>query len=163
MSSFLMALENTALSQWVLGSIYGYGVILTFHSLGLGLLVGLLLVIALRLLGFLEDLALPPLARFLPFVWIGFVCNAVSGVILFMADAQKNFYSGTFWIKMLAIAVGLAFALHLKRTALRSPAADGVPTPATRALAAASIVAWIVAVIAGRLLAYVDYVGGLEP
>ena len=35
-----MMLENLELSQWVLGSIWGYPVFLTFHSLGLGLLVG---------------------------------------------------------------------------------------------------------------------------
>ncbi len=34
MDNFLLMLEGLSLSQWVLGSIWGYPVLLTFHSLG---------------------------------------------------------------------------------------------------------------------------------
>jgi len=156
MTDFLFALENTALSQWVLGSINGYPIVLSFHSLGLGLLVGLLTIIALRILGVMPEQPLAPLRKFLPWVWIAFIVNAVSGVILFMADANKNFHSATFWIKMLAVAVGMAFAVHVGRTVLRDTA-PAEPSPGTRTFAVVSLIAWTGAIVAGRLIAYVTY------
>jgi hypothetical protein len=160
MEAFLLSLENTALSQWVLGSIRGYPIVLSFHSLGLGLLVGLLTIIALRILGFMPQQPLAPLRKFMPWVWLGFAVNLVSGVVLFMADAVKDFYSWTFWIKMLSIAVGIAFAVHASNTVLRSPVAETGPSQGTKVFAVVSLFAWLVAVVAGRLIAYLVYAGG---
>lgn len=157
MTDFLFALENTALSQWVLGSIHGYPIVLSFHSLGLGLLVGLLTIIALRILGFMPTQPLPPFRKFLPWVWAAFIVNAASGIVLFMADANKNFHSVTFWIKMLSVAVGMAFAVHLGRTALSATAPAAEPSQRTRVFASLSLVAWLGAIVAGRLIAYVAY------
>lgn len=160
MESFLRSLEDTALSQWVLGSIRGYPIVLSFHSLGLGLLVGLLTIISLRILGFMPQQPLAPMRKFLPWIWAGFAVNLVSGVVLFMADAVKDAHSWTFWIKMVSVAVGIAFAVHLRNTVLRSPVAETGPSRGTRVFAVISLVAWLGAVVAGRLIAYVVYAGG---
>jgi uncharacterized membrane protein len=154
MDNFLMMLENLDLSQWVLGSIWGYPILLTFHSLGLGLLVGLLIVIDLRVLGFAKPLPLTELRRLMPWVWVGFTFNALSGVVLFMADARKDFYSNSFRWKMLSILIGLLVAVYLNNKVLRE---DTTETPAlARVLAAASLVSWTGAVVAGRLIAYLS-------
>ena len=154
MDNFLMMLENLALSQWVLGSIWGYPVFLTFHSLGLALLVGLLVVIDLRVLGMAKPLPLSELRRLMPWVWLGFAFNAVSGVVLFMADARKDYYSNSFRWKMLSIVVGLAIAVYLNRKVLPENTAE---TPAlAKALAVASLASWTGAVVSGRLIAYLS-------
>ena len=149
-----MMMQDLALSQWVLGSIWGYPVFLTFHSLGLGLLVGLLLIIDLRVLGFAKPLPLSELRKLMPYVWFGFVLNAVSGVVLFMADAIKDFYSNSFRWKMLSIAVGLAVAVALNRTVLREDTRD--TPPLAKALATLSLLCWVGAIVSGRLIAYLS-------
>lgn len=149
-----MMLENLDLSQWVLGSIWGYPIFLTFHSLGLGLLVGLLLIIDLRVLGFAKPLPLSELRKLMPWVWFGFVLNAVSGVVLFMADATKDFYSNSFRWKIFSIVVGLVIAVVLKNGALREDTED---TPAmAKVLATLSLVSWAGAIVSGRLIAYLS-------
>ena len=154
MDNFLMVLENLALSQWVLGSIWGYPVFLTFHSLGLGLLVGLLLIIDLRVLGFAKPLPLSELRKLMPYVWFGFVLNAASGVVLFMADATKDFYSNSFRWKMLSIAIGLVVAVVLNRTVLREDTRD--TPPLAKVLATVSLLSWVGAIVSGRLIAYLS-------
>jgi hypothetical protein len=154
MDNFLMMMQDLALSQWVLGSIWGYPVFLTFHSLGLGLLVGLLLIIDLRVLGFAKPLPLSELRKLMPYVWFGFVLNAASGVVLFMADATKDYYSNSFRWKMLSIAVGLAVAVALNRTVLREDTRD--TPPLAKALATLSLLCWVGAIVSGRLIAYLS-------
>lgn len=154
MDNFLMMLENLALSQWVLGSIWGYPVLLSFHSLGLGLLVGLLVVIDVRLLGLAKPLPLSELRKLMPWVWVGFVANAVSGVILFMADATKDYYSNSFRWKMLSIVVGIAIAVYLSRKVLREEVTE--TPPLAKVLATVSLVSWTGAIVAGRLIAYLS-------
>lgn len=154
MDNFLMMLENLALSQWVLGSIWGYPVLLSFHSLGLGLLVGLLVVIDMRLLGVAKPVPLSELQKLMPWVWVGFVANAVSGVILFMADATKDYYSNSFRWKMLSIVVGIAIAVYLNKRVLRAGMVE--PPPVAKVLATVSLVSWTGAIVAGRLIAYLS-------
>jgi len=154
MDNFLMMLENLALSQWVLGSIWGYPVFLTFHSLGLGLLVGLLVVIDLRILGLARPLPLVEMRRLMPWVWVGFVANAVSGVVLFMADATKDYYSNSFRWKMLSIAVGIGIAVYLDRKVLKAEV--GETSGLAKGLATVSLVSWTGAIVAGRLIAYLS-------
>jgi hypothetical protein len=154
MDNFLMMLENLDLSQWVLGSIWGYPIFLTFHSLGLGLLVGLLLIIDLRVLGFAKPLPLSELRKLMPYVWFGFVLNAISGVVLFMADATKDFYSNSFRWKMLSILIGLVVAVTLNGTVLREDTKD--TPPMAKILAIASLLSWVGAIVSGRLIAYLS-------
>ncbi len=154
MDNFLLMLEGLSLSQWVLGSIWGYPVLLTFHSLGLGLLVGLLLVIDLRILGFAKPLPLSSLRRLMPWVWVGFTFNAISGVVLFMADATKDYHSNSFRWKIFSIVVGLLIAVYLNNKVLPE---DTRETPVlARVLAVTSLVSWTGAIVAGRLIAYLS-------
>ena len=59
----LEALQNSAFSQWLLVSEYGYPIFLTLHSLGLAMLVGVLICIDLRVLGIARSIPLPPIKR----------------------------------------------------------------------------------------------------
>lgn len=153
MNDLLSSLENTAVSQWILSSDWGYPILLTLHSLGLGLLVGLLVVIDLRILGFVRALPLGALRKLMPWVWVGFLANAVSGALLFMADATKDFYANSFRIKIVCIVIGVAIAVYLDARVLRDGAALEVPRAAT-VLAWASLASWTGAIVAGRLIAY---------
>jgi hypothetical protein len=156
---FLKALQNSAFATWIQETAYPY--VITAHSVGLATLVGLLILIDLRVLGFVRGLPLPALRKLMPVVWTGFWVNAVSGVMLFSIDAHKDFYSNLFRLKLSAIAVGLILGSFIKSGALLESAEQDphgkVGSLRIRTFAVLSLVSWAGAIISGRLLAYFTY------
>jgi len=155
----LSALQNSAFSTWVQET--AYPLVITAHSIGLALLVGLLVVIDLRVLGFAKGAALPSLRKLMSVVWIGFWCNAISGVMLFIIDAKKDYYSWLFRSKLMLIALGLIMGARITSTVLKKANVYGsenadAPQQA-KVLAAVSLLAWAGAIFVGRWLAYSTY------
>ena len=149
-------LQNSAFTEWFLGSpsIWAYPTVLTLHTVGMAILVGASFVINLRVL---QVSGLIPLHRLQPlyrFVWIGFTINLVSGVLLFITEAADRVVDPVFGIKMASIAVALALGLVVKRRAIDRMDAPQAATVQTRSLAAAALGMWTVAIVAGRLMAY---------
>ena len=99
---FLQWVENLAFSTWIResGSIWGYAMVLTLHTIGLAILVGVSFAVDLRLLGFGKEAQIGPYERYFPIMWIGFWVNAISGVILLMADATTKMINPVFYVKM---------------------------------------------------------------
>lgn len=159
LDNLLKALQESAFANWVQQS--AYPIVITFHSIGLATLVGLLVVIDLRVLGFAKALPLPALRKLMTVVWIGFWVNAISGVMLFSIDAKKDFYSGLFRTKLASIAVGLIIGTIIKNKVLASEAALATPnmdaTAGAKALATLSLLCWAGAIVSGRLLAYFTF------
>jgi hypothetical protein len=153
---WLSTLEGTALATWVResGSLWGYPLILTLHTVGLAMLVGASTVVDLRLLG-ASQLPLPPFERLFTVVWLGFAINAASGTLLFMSDATAKGAQLVFWIKLGCIGVGVAVARLMQRRlfAVRGDAST-TGAPSGRGLAVTSLLAWLGAITAGRLMAY---------
>lgn len=147
-------LEATGLSTWVREgeTIWAFPTILTLHTFGLGLLVGASTVVNLRLLGIGQRLTLAGLRPLFSVMWGGFWLNAVTGSLLFAADATGRGTSALFIIKLLFVALGVATMILIKR-AIDAP--ESAPAPPGKLLASLSLLAWIAAITAGRLLAYV--------
>jgi hypothetical protein len=152
-------LSNTGLAKWIneSESIFGYPGILFLHTLGLAMVVGISAAIDMRLLGVASRIPATALARLFPYVWWGFSINAVSGLLLFIASARRT-ANPLFEVKLALVALGIA-AMSLIQREL-SAIDDGVvpksPTPRKlRWLAAASLIVWLIAIAAGRLVAYV--------
>ena len=162
MTVVLDYLQNLALADWVRSSpsLFAYSTVLTAHGVGLGIVVGVNTVIALRLLGVARDIPLAGLRQLYGIVWIGFSINLVSGLMLFIAEAHTMAAMVAFWAKLLFVASGMVVAVLLKRlyfTDLASVRA-GVVTRVGRNLAIVSLACWYLALIAGRLTAYPDRV-----
>jgi hypothetical protein len=156
---FLTWVEHLPFSTWVResGSLYGYSLILTLHTLGLALLMGISFALDLRLLGFGSESPVGPYERFFPYLWLGFWLNALSGVVLPMADATTKMINPVFYVKMTLIALAMwNVAIIHKRMFTGS-----LPSNA-KALAWTSIILWIGATTAGRLMAYLGPVAGLQ-
>ena len=155
---FLAWLESTF--TWVLAadSVFAYPMILTFHTFGLALLVGVSVGISLRVLGVGKALPLAPMERFYPIMLAGFWFNAVTGMLLFAPEATRWAFNPDFLIKIALIVVAMV-CIYLTRTAVfRDPSvlSSGLPTTKGKVLAASSIAVWVIAITAGRLTAYVD-------
>jgi hypothetical protein len=155
---FLTWVEQLPFSTWVResGSLVGYPLILTLHTIGLGLLMGTSFALDLRLLGFGRESPVAPYERFFPFLWLGFWVNALSGVILLMADATTKMINPVFYVKMILIALAVwnVSIVHRRMFGAELP-------PNAKTLAWTSIVLWIGATTAGRLMAYLGPVAGL--
>jgi hypothetical protein len=159
LDTLLRALQHSDFANWVQQT--AYPIVITAHSIGLATLVGLLVVIDLRVLGFAPALPLTALRRFMTVVWIGFWVNATSGFMLFAIDAKKDYYSTLFRLKLSLIAVGLILGAIITNTVLKRQelySAPGARAPSqARALAVLSLVCWTSAIVTGRLLAYFTY------
>ena len=162
--AFLQTIEGLGFSQWVKqsGSLWAFPGILLMHTYGMAVLVGIIAAIDLRILGFVPAIPLAPLQKFLPLVWLAFWVNAVTGTMLLMADATTKLTNPDFGIKMLFIVLAIVTQVLLQRRVLADPEVDRRPvTPNAKMLAVASLVCWLGAITAGRLLAYVGSATGL--
>jgi hypothetical protein len=155
--AFLEWLQGTWVGLLVAESLWGYPLLETIHSLGMAMLIGSLGLINLRVLGVKGDLPMLGMRQLLPLAWVGFTLNAISGTLLFTSDAVYFFESYTFRIKMVLIVLGGLNAALLGQRVFREAAAGAAvapPTAGTKWIAATSLVFWLGAVCAGRLIAY---------
>src|SRR5690606_30606133 len=115
----LIWLESTAVAQAVTRSVWMYPAFESLHYVGIALLLGGIMVIDLRVLGFARRLPVEPVIGLLPFVWAGFLVNVTTGTLLFTYGATSFGLNRMFWVKMglmlLAGANALAFKAMLGR------------------------------------------------
>jgi hypothetical protein len=145
-------MEGTAVATWTRESpsLWAYPTILALHSFGLAVVVGGSVAIDLRLLGRARAIPLKTLEPIFTIVWWGFVVNAASGLLLFMADATHKSTQPVFGVKLACIALALAATVAMARQ-VRS-ATD--TTQPGMLLPICSILLWLGAITAGRLMAY---------
>jgi hypothetical protein len=168
---FFSWLQNLPLSEWVQTSDYGFPLLLAAHSIGLAGVVGVLVILNLRVLGFAGGIPIAALSRLMPVAWIGFSINFLSGLLLFMANATRLVTNWAFLLKMTAVLLGGLVTWILWRTLRRSvgAAAEATTEPrkrgdltvvyhvtsAARVTAAVSLGVWFAAILFGRVIAYV--------
>lgn len=154
---FFYWLEATALADWVGGSIWGYPIMLTLHSIGLAIVVGIVFIMNLRFLGVMRDIPVGQVAKFLPWAWFGFAINTVSGLSLYTMQASWYMTSIPFLLKIAGIVIGVVMMVLVQK-ALRADASLNTASEAPsklRTYAIISFVVWSVAMIGGRFIAYI--------
>jgi len=157
---FCTWLEQSGLGSSIRDSEWLFPVIETVHIFGIVLLVGATSVLDLRLLGWTyRDKSVSKMARsFLPWAWVGFIIQLVTGVLLFTSEATKMYGNPGFEIKMALIVVAGINALVFHSVAYQSVGKwenDPVGPLSARAAGLISIVLWFGIVAAGRWIAYV--------
>ena len=131
----------------------------SIHVVSICLVVGSILVLDLRLLGFAS--LNRPVGRLtravLPLTWGAFVVAASSGFLLFISHATKYLANGYFIAKMCLIcAAGLNMILFHAITARDLPKWEGqrTPPPPARLAGALSVLFWIAVVACGRWIGF---------
>jgi hypothetical protein len=155
--TFLEWLQTTAIGTMVAESLWGYPLFETLHTLGMAMLVGALGLINLRVLGYKAELPILGTRDLLPLAWLGFTINLISGLALFMSDAVYFWSKYTFRIKLALILLGGINAFLLGRSVFYEAQQSGgrfAATTGVKWIAASSLVFWLGAIIAGRLIAY---------
>jgi len=155
MTDLLASLEASAFATWLRESpsVWAYPTVLTLHTLGLGVLVGANWMVDLRVLGVGRAIPIGILSRAFPIMWAGFWVNAISGVLLFVADPAKGTTTLFMW-KLAIIASGVAFVLALKRKLYGRGVEMDSASFGVKTMAALSLVIWIAAIATGRWMAY---------
>lgn len=150
-------LESSQLAMWVGGSLWGYPIALTCHSVGMAIMVGIVAMVDLRVAGCFSTLSFSGMHKALKIAWCGFVLNVISGFALFTSQASYFVTHKAFIIKIIAIVLAAINAVilqkMLKAYASHWDAGEVIPGKAKQ-LALSSLALWLVAVIFGRLIAY---------
>ena len=161
----LAYLEQSGFSVWVRESrsLLAFPGILLLHTYGMALLVGIVFAIDLRILGFAPALPLAPIGKFLPMLWAAFWVNAVTGTLLLVADATNKMANADFFVKMGFIVLAVINQRMIENRVFRGQQIDQTPfSTYAKILAVTSLICWIGAITAGRLLAYLGPVAGLK-
>lgn len=154
MTAVWSALQTSDLAVWINFSRWVYAAISTAHVLSIAVLIGSILTLDLRLVGFARWLDPAQLARLVvPVAGTALGCAIISGALLFIGRAAEYAFFGTFQIKIGLIvgAVALTFAMH-RRYGLRLERADDRQR---RRIGLVSIVVWLCVAVAGRMIAFV--------
>lgn len=146
-------LEETSLGTWVGQSDWGYPLVLSAHAVGMAILAGLIIMINLRVAGFFNNIPVANFKRFIDLIYFGILINLLSGIALFAGGATRIGVVWAFWAKLGCIAVGLWFFFSVFKSF--STDSENV-SQSQKTMATISIVLWVLAIVFGRLIAYLD-------
>lgn len=155
---FCIWLQKTSVGTSVRTSLWLFPTIESFHILGLALLVGAVVRLDARLLGFYPQSSVIETARgVMTWVRAGFGLAVVTGSLLFSSEAEGLYTNRAFRLKLFfLLLLGLNTAVY--ELLIRRNIADwnvGKLTPlSAKCTAVLSLTLWTGVVIAGRWIAY---------
>jgi hypothetical protein len=136
--------------------VWGWPFVVTLHTLGTAVIIGLIFVITLRLLGLFETIPYSSLKRLFPVLWVAFVVEFATGFVLWGTKPTRYVADGAFLLKSVFIIVGVTLTVYLygimKREASSWETSGAVSSDAAK-LVAPTLLAWCVVLIAARMTA----------
>ena len=155
---FLIWLEESLIGIWVAQSVWGHPIVLSSHAVGMAIVVGTVLMINLRILGFARNVPLTLFSNLSVVAWFGVTLNVLSGLALFSGDPTKFFYLPIFRIKISLILLGVLSVWWVLGTVRGARQENGITEASfkVKVVAAFSSLFWVSAIVAGRLIAYIE-------
>jgi hypothetical protein len=140
------AIPVNPIARWT----FVFPVVESIHVLGFTLLVGTIVILDLRLLGWcLRRQSVSQIARDLaPWIWAGIIVQLTTGPYLFSGDPAEYVQVAAFRTKMLLLLVALIFHFTIIRAAT-APARDSAPLGWRRPAAVVSLGLWVSVLLAG--------------
>lgn len=162
MREFAQWLEESPLSVFIKSVVWIIPTVQTIHIVTVGVVFVSMLMIALRVLGLIRtDQAFGDvLKRFTPWLWGGLAVMTATGLILVLGEPVREFYSSSFWVKMLLLAVAVASGAYFLRAIapakLASLPGAGAPefSLPVKYAAGVTIALWLGVIFLGRAIAY---------
>jgi uncharacterized protein DUF6644 len=156
--AIFVALEHSGFAAAIRQSPWLYPAANVGHIISLMVFAGAIAVMDIRLLGGLSATAPAPLlARARNFALAALAGMAVTGGILFSAEASHLAVNPVFQLKALLFAAGLTnvaiYELWARRTVEHIAAGAAMPAPA-KVTGALSLVIWVAVAACGRSIAY---------
>jgi hypothetical protein len=153
-------IDHNDLLQWINANTFLGVVLEVSHYFSMMMIVGIIGIVDLRILGLaarkqnLADLA----DDLLPWMWIGVVVNAISGLIMFCGEATGYWLSWPFRIKMSMVIIGIVLGIVITQNAPKW-SQESVIQPKVKLLALFSMCLWIVLILAGNLVPAISNTG----
>ncbi len=152
------------LALYLLGNVPGFPpMVQTVHLLSIAAIMGSIVLINLRLLG----LALPSQSageltrRLMPWTWWAFPFLLISGLVFIFARPVRYLTNPVFGLKFAMLAPALVVALVFHRAYARDPSVwerSRGRRVSSKTIAFVSLVLWLGVAMAGRWIAYADYI-----
>ena len=156
---FLRSLETSGLAAWIVGSLYAFPLIESFHVIGLSLVFGTIAILDLRLLG-LASVRRPfatVASDVTKWTWAAFGLTAATGALMFVTNPVAYYQNLQFRFKIALLLLAGLNLLIFNATAGRSVrlwnTAKAAP-PAGRLAGALSLVLWIGVIFLGRWVGF---------
>jgi hypothetical protein len=129
-------------------------IVQTVHILSVATVAASIVMIDLKALGWaLPRQQLTEMTRRLqPWLWTALPLLALSGAVFVVARPRRYFINPVFGIKLALLALALLASVVVLRTSRKS-----APGATLKIAAAVSLFAWLGVVLAGRWIAYSDY------
>lgn len=153
-------LVQTPVAEATVNFEYLFPLLESIHVIGVGLVIGTIGLVDLRLLGWawtqrpVRDVA----SHMLPIAWTGFAIAVLSGALMFVANATSYIENRLFLIKLVVLCIAGLNMLVFHRLTWKSidtwDTAHRPPT-AARSAGAVSLSCWIVVVFLGRWVGFV--------
>lgn len=144
-------------AQWLREDSTAYIFVNAAHIVSIGLLIGTILVLDLRIIGIAGRWRLGEAGAALSRAALtGVICAAITGAWLFSVRPELYLENPAFLTKLalLAIAVANALLLHLGPR-WRQALSTGRPVPLLRIQAGFSLILWLGVVLAGRWIGFI--------
>ena len=158
LAEWLQALADWPIALFLRGSTLAYATLNAAHIFAIGLIVGAIATLDLRVLGLFRGVPLGALARPLTRVAAAGVLFAVAtGFLLFSVRPTAYAENPAFLTKIALVAVGVANAFIMRANPdWRIARQDGPIAASVRLGAAASLLNWAAAVFAGRWIGFLQ-------
>jgi hypothetical protein len=140
---------------WSLRNVPGLPpIVQTIHLLSIAVVMGSIVMVNLKVLG----IALPNqntsemMRRLMPWTWWALLLLLLSGLVFVIARPRRYFVNPVFGIKFALLGIAVVCTLLLQRLHRNAPTSLAI-----KVTAAVSLCAWLGVVLAGRWIAYADY------
>ncbi len=146
--------EATRVGAAIRDSLWLFPVIEAFHLVAFAVIGGTILVVDLRLLGIGVRSPVAPLARSVEPWLVGSLAVMIpSGILLFLSEAIKCYYSFPFWVKMWSLLLALAFTFTIRHRVVSADPAE-LRGHWRRTAAVVSILLWSGVAWGGRWIGF---------
>jgi hypothetical protein len=139
---------------WLLRNVPGLPpIVQTVHLLSIAVVMGSIVMVNIKILGALPNQnAGEMIRRLMPWTWWALLLLLLSGLVFVTARPQRYFVNPIFGIKFALLAIAASSTLILQRLHHQS-----TTSVAIKIAAAISLCAWLGVMLAGRWIAYADY------
>lgn len=165
MRQFALWLSSTAPSVFIQEhNAWAIPAIQSVHIVGIALVMGSVLMIDLRILGWAwaDQTLRQTVGRFGPWLTGSLWLLLATGILMVVGEPVRELVTFSFWLKMALVAAGALVAVLFQRALHRHDQRweDGLATqPSIKAFAVVTFLVWTFVIVLGRLIAY-DHVWG---
>jgi hypothetical protein len=139
----------------------------TIHIVGIGVTMGSAFMLTLRVIGVsgMDQSLVEAQRRYLPWLSWALLVLLASGALLTLAEPGREFFSLSFRLKMVLVAICAALAFWFGRSVTGAATAweTRVRRRRVRAVAAATLLIWVAIIFLGRFIAYDNIWGSWSP